>query len=610
MIEIEKLLWKTTHKHKFKHDVDFLETILTQLGIDNIKAFLNVSPLHCHDPFLLNNMQNGIELLYNNLDKTIFIKVDSDTDGYTSATYMRKFIELISPNTKIIYGFNFNKEHGIYYNEIKDREDNEDIGLIIVPDAGSDSINDCKQIKEKLKIPILIIDHHGINEKIHNYATLINCTDGNYPNPTLSGVGVVHKFCLAYCENYKINKETCNKFLDLVSLGMIADSMDLRNLETRYYVLEGLKEENRRNLFLKELAEKNADDMKLGHTIHNYGWTLAPKLNGVTRYGKEQEQIDLYRAMCEEQENIEYQPRRKSKNEPKPPIEIHSLQKTMARVCGNIKARQDTEVRKFMKEIDEQIVNNKLDNNSVIIVNGSDIFHTSNVSGLVANKIKEKYKRPVIILKNYTEELFGGSARGYEKSKITNFNEFLTNTKLFEKCQGHPNAFGINLKKENVQKVIDKCNELIKLSDLVTIHEVDYEINARELNNNMIESVAKAYSIWGNTVTEPTFVITDIDISAKDIIGYGENNSFIKFKYNGIDYVKMYCKKTDFDDITVKNRNSLGSKRNLKINIIGTFSFNEYEGKRYPQVKIKYFDSYERIEEKLNKITIDDDFIF
>ena len=39
----------------------------------------------------------------------------------------------------------------------------------------------------------------------------------------------------------------------MVSLGIIADSMDLRDLETRWYVLEGLKIENQKNDFLNEL---------------------------------------------------------------------------------------------------------------------------------------------------------------------------------------------------------------------------------------------------------------------------------------------------------------------------------------------------------------------
>ncbi len=76
---------------------------------------------------------------------------------------------------------------------------------------------------------------------------------------------------------------------------------------------------------------------------------------------KKEEQDDLFRAMCGVKDDREYQPRRKSKNDPKPPVEIHSLQKTMARVCTNVKQRQDKDVRLYMNELDKEIVNRKLD---------------------------------------------------------------------------------------------------------------------------------------------------------------------------------------------------------------------------------------------------------
>ena len=146
----------------------------------------------------------------------------------------------------------------------------------------------------------------------------------------MSGAGVVQKFIEAYLFTYEdkdgLDSTLGEYFLDLVSLGLIADSMDLRNLESRYYALEGLKERNRHNELLNELEIRFEEEMKFGRTITSVGWAIAPKINGTIRYGKDQEQIDLFRAMLGVQENIEYQPRRKSKYDPKPPIEIHTLQ--------------------------------------------------------------------------------------------------------------------------------------------------------------------------------------------------------------------------------------------------------------------------------------------
>ena len=44
--------------------------------------------------------------------------------------------------------------------------------------------------------------------------------------------------------------------------------------------------------------------------------------------------------------------------------------------------------------------------------------------------------------------------------------------------------------------------------------------------------------------------------------------------------------------------------------IIGNFVLNEWDGQRYPQVKIKYFESEEYVSTSKNKVDIDDDFLF
>ena len=607
---MEKLIWNTIHKCDFNKEYDFLDTILTTMGIEDVKSFLNVNINHTYDSFIFKNMKKGIELLHSNLNKKIFIKVDSDTDGHTSGAYIYQFVKDIAPNTEIIYGLNFKKEHGLVYEDVKDIEN---LSLIIIPDAGSgkESIKEYEKIKSNMNVPILILDHHEISKEVYNCenVTLINCMDGQYPNSNLSGVGVVHKFCLAYCNTYNIDKQLANNYLDLVALGMVADTCDMRELETRYYTMEGLKEGNRHNLLIKEMAEKYAEEMKLGHTITSYGWAIAPKVNGVTRYGKEDEQKDLFRAFIGEIEDIEYQPRRKNKNDPKPPIEIHSLQKTMARVAGNVKARQDTQVRKFMKEIDEQIIHQKLVNDKIIILDGTTILEKNSVSGLVANKLVSKYRRPIVILKRQKKdnEVFGGSARGYEKGCIKDFRKFLKATGLFEMAEGHSNACGVKLKQDRVQIVRDKCNELLKDEEIVTIHDVDYEISADKLSPKNILEVANAYEIWGNKVNEPVFAIMNIDILGKEIIAYGDNKNFIKFKYNNIDFIKKYCAKGEYEEISLRDRNILGENlKPLRLTVIGNFVFNNWDGTKHPQVKIKYFYT----EERSNKIEISIDDIF
>lgn len=622
---MEKLQWKAKFDTKFTEEVDFLETILNGYGIQDIKGFINpIREKVLNNPFLFKNMEQAVELFHENLRKKIVIKVDPDVDGETSSALLTKIIKYFNPDAEIEYVYSFNKEHGLTFKSLAGYS-RDDVGFIIIPDA-SMTCKDAILITKNFDAPILVLDHHIIEQefldtqtgfwvsreearKIYkedtssdksrikvdcytNYCVAVNCTDGEYPNPTLSGVGVVRKFGEAYCEKYRQDDSFLDDYLDLVSLGLIADAMDTRNLETRWYALEGLKEENQKNEFLNELHDRLKDDIHFGRNLTNIGWVLAPRINGVCRYGEKDEQINLFRAINGEKEEIEYQPRRKSRNDPKPPVEIHSLQWEMARVANNVKSRQDTEVRKFVTKIEDKIEKNNLLKNSVLFVDCSDIVDKKTVTGLVANKLASKYLRPVVLMKERNSQDFGGSCRGYEKGAIKDLKSFLEQAGV--EAHGHSNAAGVFFQKADLDKIIAKCNEMLPLDQLCTIHDVDWEISANELKNQYVREVAENYAIWGNTVPAPTFAITNLRINASQIMGYGETKSFIRFQHNGVTYIKKYCHAKEYDMMTMKGRNTFGvNKKNLVLNIIGQFQLEVWEDKVYPQVKILYYDVIE-----------------
>lgn len=587
---MEKLLYEVKHKCDFNNEFDVIDTILTDSGVKDVKGFLSPSVTHCHSPFLFRNINDGLEMLHNCITEgaTITIKGDSDTDGFTSLSYLIQFIKSIS-DCPVNFLLSTEKKHGILKTDLYNFPDTK---LFIVPDAGSSDVEECKYLKDKWGVSILILDHHNFSdERIHKYATVINCMDGFYPNKTLAGVGVVHKFCEAYCSKYDIPIEYANKYLDLVAIGMIADAMDMRNLETRYYTLQGLKINN--NEFLNELCARYAESMKFGKTIKSVGWSISPNINAATRYGTVQEQENIIKALIGIQEDIPYQPRRKNKTDPKPEIEYHSLQKTMARVCCNIKSRQDENMRQYVKKLQAEIEKQKLQKDSVIVLDANNVLTKATVTGLAANKLMSIYKRPVIVLKDYTESEYGGSARGYGKGNIRDFRNFLLQSQLFEKCAGHENAFGIVLNKNNVQMVRDYCNQNVKLDDLVAVHEVDYEIDAPNLSAKNISSIANSYELWGNGVDEPLFAITNLIIPANEIKGYvtqGDYIGTIKFSYRGVTFTKKYCAKTDYESLTCKPKTGFGqNKQVLNLTLIVSFELDKYEDKTYPIAVIKHF---------------------
>lgn len=542
-------------------------------------------------------------------------------DGYASSAILTRIIKHLNPNANINYIFSYNKEHGLTYKDLS-RFSKDEVGLIIIPDA-SMKCADAIQIRRNYPdAPILVEDHHEFEveyldkdtglwvngqeadeivkkepDRIKvdcytNYCTWINDCDGQYPNNTLSGAGVVMKFGEAYCEQYGLDAKWLEEFYDLVSVALIADSMDLRNPETRWYALAGLKEENFKNEFLNELQERLQDEIHFGRTITNVGWVLAPRINGVVRYGTEREQEDLFSAMIGVQKTIVYQPRRKKASDPKPDPEEHTLQWEMARVANNVKSRQDTQVRKFMEQIVKKIDDEGLNKNSILFVDCTDLIDRKSVTGLCANKLTSKFCKPVVLLRESSTSEYGGSCRGYDKGPIKNLMEFLENAGL--SVRGHSNAAGVSVKKESLEEAIEKCNKMLPIEDCTTTYPVDWEIAANEMQNNYVREVAENYQIWGNTVPTPTFAISNLHINASQITGYGDNKSFIRFQHNGVTYIKKYCPASDYDNMTLRDRRTFGvNKKNLILNLICQFQLEVWEGKTYPEVKILNYDVVE-----------------
>ena len=600
--------YKVINKNNYNRlsEEDLLYTLLKERGVNDPHKLLHLDKTVLNDGMSLNNMDRGLNMLHwhiNNNSK-IHILYDVDNDGINSGCEIFSYIKDINKNIQITYSINEGKKHGIQLEYLKEY----DFNLLIVPDAGS---NDKVEVNKLYNndIDILILDHHQIEQDNPN-AIVINCQDGIYPNNTLSAAGVVYKFIKEYDKKYGYNY--ADKYLDLVAIGMIGDSMDLRNYETRYLVLQGLKQIN--NDLMKEITYKqsrlkkdqknsniNIDTLheKMLHKINIefVGWKIAPLINAVIRSGTEKEKESLIEAINGIQKNIEYQPRRKHKTDPKPPIEIQSLQKSMARQCVNIKGRQDRQVKKGLDILLKKIENNNLAKNKIIMVDGTDCIEQT-FTGLVANKLATIFKRPAIVLrqKGNNKELFGGSCRNYRLSFLPSLLDFLQSLHTFNYLAGHNNAMGFEIAKDKISPTIDMINKKLANMSIEDVYLVDYEIPVGRLKEQHILQVGKWKNIWGNTLRKPLFAITDIIVDTADIQLLGDKKNIIKVIKNigntSITFIKMMTNKETYDKMIMKNKKGLSSRKSskVKLDIIGEFTINNYMGHEYPQINIVDFN--------------------
>ena len=582
--------------YDFINEKELLNALLKNRGVDNPRQLLDLNEQVVHDGMLLKNMDEALNLLHKYIEKSkdeivnIHIIIDSDCDGYTSSAYVINYLNDLIKNNKlkinITYSLHKGKEHGIIIRELE----NYNFDLLIVPDAGSNDVKECNILKEQGK-DILILDHHDIDTE-NKCAIVVNCKDKQYPNETLAGVGVVHKFFKEYDKKYGYN--FANKYIDLVALGCIGDTMDLRNYETRYLVLKGL--ENIKNDFIKYMIKEQSYSLKDEITIMGVGWYIAPLINAVVRSGTQEEKEDTFKALIGVNELREYKPR-KSKNNPNPQIQQQPLQEFMARVCKNVKGRQDREVKKGLIELNKKITEKKLNDNKILVVDCENIIDKT-FTGLMANKLTSQYKKPVIVLrkKEGEEGVFGGSCRNYKLSPIVNLKEFLDELNTFNELSGHGNAFGFKITLDNIIKTVNRANEKLKDIKIEDVYKVDYEVPIGRLKPKHITQVGQWSNLWGNKLDEPLFAITDIYISTEDIKLMGSKKNIIRFDKkigsNQITFIKFFANEDTYNKMIMKQKRGLSTKqvKKVKIDVIGKFKINKWQETEYPQIEIIDFN--------------------
>jgi single-stranded-DNA-specific exonuclease len=131
------------------------ETVLRNRGIKDVDTYLNLDDsvlIHFSE---LDNINEAVQCLLKHLknDSEIHILVDPDADGQTSASIIYRYLKLIKSNIKLTYSIHTGKQHGLS----RDVEIPENIDLLILPDSGSNDVEQCKELQEK-EIDIIILD--------------------------------------------------------------------------------------------------------------------------------------------------------------------------------------------------------------------------------------------------------------------------------------------------------------------------------------------------------------------------------------------------------------------------------------------------------------------
>ena len=116
-------------KNPYHQKLSLLETVLTNRGIkiENITNYLNTTEDDIIDPKKIKNIDQGAKLLISHIKNNddIFIQVDADADGFTSAAVLINYLNKLFPSfviNHIKYRVHDAKQHGIILETISPDE--------------------------------------------------------------------------------------------------------------------------------------------------------------------------------------------------------------------------------------------------------------------------------------------------------------------------------------------------------------------------------------------------------------------------------------------------------------------------------------------------------
>lgn len=493
-------------------------------------------------------------------------------DGFTSSAELISYLKRVFPEVKIRWRLHEGKEHGIIVETIP-----KDVNLVIVPDAGSNDYEQHKQLHD-MGIDVIVLDHHDCLKESQHAIVVNSQLSPEYENKQLSGVGITYKFMKLLDE--LLGVKFADDYLDLVAIGNIADSQDMRSIETRYYVNKGLN--NIKNKLLLAIFKKQEYSTKGKINITTTSFYVNPLINACIRVGTMEEKMQMMNAFLETDEKIYYK-----RNDV-----YEDIYSNTARILGNIKARQGRMRDKSLLLIEEKISNKNLLDNKLLIVNVTNLLD-KNLTGLVANSLKDQYKRGTILVRyNEKEQVMTGSIRGYDKSAIKDLKTFLQQTGKFEFVEGHSNAAGLKISPNNLIEANKIINERLKDIENDGTHDVDFIIKTKKLTKKFIKEISEYQDLWGYKVEEPLVTIEDIEINTEDIYLNGKTSKTLKFTYKNIDYIKYFSNEEEWNQLV-----NMGEC--LVFNIVGRCGINEYQGKKTYQIIIEDYIVVEVREKEL-----------
>jgi single-stranded-DNA-specific exonuclease len=353
-------------------------------------------------------------------------------------------------------------------------------------------------------VKLVVFDHHLPEPRLLDSGLdfVLVSSANEYPNEHLSGAGVCLKF-VQYCD-YQNLTDYSNDLWVYAAIGLIADMSDMSVPENRYIAYRGLAQF--RNPMVQKMVGNYTFDSQ------SVSFSIGPLVNAAMRMRQNEKAMNVFLAEDED--------------------EIDELVKDL-KEC---KEQQNEVVAKLFDGLLEQ-GGSQLDRKCMFFMLEDEL--EAEIAGLIANKLLAEFQRPLFVLR-----LKDGQYQGSMRSVGT--DDFLTIANGTGRClcQGHPNAAGAFIDKEDFELFKRDIEECLRYYEFSIKIEADIELFPTQITENLVKQLAAINRISG-TGFPPVKVLVRTDdyevttFSTKKHLKVIDESGLLIVKWNTNDWQTM-----------------------------------------------------------------------
>ncbi len=547
---------------------DLVARVLAGRGVtlDDAPAFLDPTIRSLMpDPYTLTDCEKAVNRLAEAIAgrEKVAIFGDYDVDGASSSALLYRFLRHFGVEAEIYIPDRIFEGYGPNPTAIRQLIAN-GASLIVTVDCGSTSHDALAAAREE-GCDVVVIDHHQLGHELPPCLALVNPNreDDLSGQGHLCAAGVVFLVLVAAARHLReIGDPRARSldllaWLDIVALATVCDVVPLKGLN-RAYVVKGLiAARHMGNAGLAALFRKAG----LGGPVtpYHFGFLIGPRINAGGRIGDA--------ALGSRLLTLE------------DPIEAEVIAGRLDELNRERQAMEAAMLAEAEAEVLAEYGNGEGAN---VIVTARDKWHPG-IVGLIAARLKEKFKRPAFAIAFDPSGKGTGSGRSINGFDMGRMVREAVDAGLLIKGGGHAMAAGLTVERSNLGRLRAFFEEMAGegVPALVANHvlKIDGALSASGATLELFDQLEQA-GPYGSGHSQPVFAIPAHRLKDARLVG----TAHIKVTLEAADGSRL--EGIAFRAAETPLGNMLLNSRGAQIHAAGCLSADQWQGTRRMQLRL------------------------